>query len=72
MPRHWDQFADDAGLSRAQTRKRVMQIATAMPTAATQLRSAVPFADQPVIDSIVQLIGKRCELTVRRLTDKQA
>ena len=72
MPKHWDQFADDAGLSRAQTRKRVMQIATAMPTAATQLRSAAPFADQPVIDSIMQLIAKRCELTVRRLADKKA
>lgn len=67
--RHWDQFAQAAGLSPAQTRRRVLRIARQLPAAARQLQASASFSNQEVIEKIVTLIEQRAALTVRRLTD---
>ncbi len=67
--RHWDQFAQAAGLSKAQTKKRVLHIALQLPTVAHKLRASQPFAGRPIIAKMVELIDQRTALTIRRLTD---
>jgi serine/threonine-protein kinase HipA len=66
--RHWDQFAEEAGLSKAQARKRILNMARELPVAARRLQAAGPFAAQPLIAKIVEIIEQRAELTVRRLS----
>jgi serine/threonine-protein kinase HipA len=70
--RHWDQFAEGAGLAKAQTRKRVLELARALPTLARQLQSAQDsgFADHPLVERIVSLIEQRSTLAIRRLTGR--
>ena len=74
MARHWEQFARDAGLSPAQVRKRVLHIAQHLPELARQI--LVGFESHgyghPVLNQIVTLVGQRCALTTRRLTDTSA
>jgi serine/threonine-protein kinase HipA len=65
--RHWEQFAEEAGLSKAQTRKRILLLAKALPTSARRLQMKETFADQPLIEQIVALIEQRSALTVLRL-----
>jgi len=65
--RHWDQFAQAAGLSKAQTKKRVLRIAQDLPNAARQLQTLSLFSNQPIVAKIVALIDKRSALTTRRL-----
>lgn len=69
--RHWDQFAQAAGLSAAQTRKRILELARQLPPTARKLQSAPDrgYADHPLIGQIVTLIEQRAALTIRRLTD---
>lgn len=68
--RHWDQFAQSAGLARAPARKRILELAKALPGAARSLQQAVntPFAGNAVVERIVVLIEQRCALTVQRLS----
>ena len=68
--RHWDQFLEAAGLSRAQARKRILALAKSMPITARALRSdpSRGFTSHGVVDQIVTLIEQRCTLTVRRLS----
>lgn len=68
--RHWDAFAEDAGLAKAQAKKRITQLANALPQTAQKLRAdnAFGFADSAIVDQIVALIEKRCFLTIQRLT----
>ena len=70
MVRHWDQFANEAALSPAQVKKRVLDIAKRLPglARATQARFLSQGYSHPVIDQIVTLIDQRCALTIRRLT----
>ncbi|EHN63761.1 HipA domain-containing protein [Comamonas testosteroni] len=67
--RHWEQFAEEAGLAKAATRKRLQQLANELPTAARKLQAAPPhgFVGNAVVEQIVQLIEQRCTLTLRRL-----
>jgi serine/threonine-protein kinase HipA len=65
--RHWAQFADAAGLSKAQTRKRVLRLAQDLPTASRRLQASPAFADQPIVAKIVALIEHRSALTSRSL-----
>ncbi len=67
--RHWDQFAEGAGLARAPARKRILEMARALPAAARDLQSAPGsgFAGNAVIERIRALIEQRCALTVARL-----
>ncbi len=67
--RHWEQFAEEAGLAKAATRRRLLQLATELPAAARKLQVAPQhgFAGNAVVEQIVQLIEQRCALTLRRL-----
>lgn len=67
--RHWDQFAQAAGLSKAQTKKRVLQIAQQLPAVARSLQATPPFAGRPIIDKMIDLMDQRTALTIRRLTE---
>jgi len=65
--RHWDQFAQAAGLSVAQTRKRILEFARLLPEAAREIQS-VPnsgFTGHPLVDKIISLIDQRTALTIR-------
>lgn len=68
--RHWEQFAEAAGLARAQTRKRILGMAQALPRAARTLQATPMFAGEPLIEQIATLIEQRAALTVRRLTEE--
>ena len=72
--RHWDQFAEGAGLARAQAKRRILELAKSLPLAVRKLQSdpGCGFADNPVVERIIALIEQRCALTVRRLTDHAA
>ena len=40
--RHWEKFAEAAGLSKAQTKQRVLRIAEDLPSVARQLKALNP------------------------------
>lgn len=60
--RHWDQFAQEVGLSKAQARKRIQALAKSMPTTARELQSdpSRGFTGHSVVEQIVTLIEQRC------------
>lgn len=70
--RHWDRFAQAAGLSVAQTRKRILGLCQRLPHVARTLQASADneFTGNPLVEQIVQLIEQRSALTIRRLTDK--
>ncbi len=67
--RHWDELAQEAGLAKGLTRKRVLTLAKLLPGAARQLLAdpVQGFAGQALVTRIITLIEQRCALTVRRL-----
>lgn len=67
--RHWEQFAQAAGLSPAQVKKRVLAIARQLPHEAAALRSSfvTQGLDHDILGKIVDLIERRCLLTSKRL-----
>ena len=69
QPRHWEQFAQAAELSKAQTRKRVLHIAQQLPTVARQLQTSQPFVGQQIIAKMIELMDQRAALTMRRLSE---
>lgn len=66
--RHWEAFAQSAGLSPAQTRRRILRMARQLPEVANRLQSQPHFDGQPIVARIVALVAQRSALTVRRLT----
>ena len=66
--RHWEKFAEAAGLSWAQTRKRVIRMAAQLPSMARHLQAEAAYRDAALIGDIANLIGQRCDLTLRRFT----
>lgn len=72
--RHWEGFADEAALSSAQVKKRILDIAKRLPNLAHATRAT--FQSQghrhPIIDQVVTLIEQRCALTIHRLAAPQA
>lgn len=68
--RHWDQFAQAAGLSVAQARKRILELAKQLPLTARKLQSAQDsgFAGHLLVEQIITLIEQRATLTILRLT----
>ncbi|MDD4927873.1 MAG: type II toxin-antitoxin system HipA family toxin [Gallionella sp.] len=68
--RHWEQFATAVGLSVAQARKRILELARQLPLAARKLQSSPDhgFSNNRVVEQIVSLIEQRSALTIRRLT----
>ncbi|WP_396434386.1 type II toxin-antitoxin system HipA family toxin [Limnohabitans sp.] len=68
--RHWDQFAQSAGLSRAPARKRIVALAKALPLAARSLQQASgsPYGGSAVVARILVLIEQRCAWTLERFS----
>jgi serine/threonine-protein kinase HipA len=68
--RHWDQFADSAGLAKAQARRRILELAKSLPPTARKLQCDPEqgFAGNTVVEQVIALIEQRCALTIRRLT----
>ncbi len=68
--RHWEQFATSAGLSPAQAKKRILEIAKRLPDLARTTRAnlALEGNSHTILAKIVTLIEQRCALTTRRLT----
>ena len=68
--RHWDRFAEDIGLTKAQARRRVLKLARSLPAIANKLRRDPQkgFSGKVLIDRIHDLIEQRCALTIKRLT----
>jgi serine/threonine-protein kinase HipA len=72
--RHWEQFAESAGLTKSQAKKRILALAKSLPATARKLQSApgYSFAGNAVVEQINLLIEQRCALTSRRLTNPAA
>ena len=72
--RHWDQFAEAAGLAKAQAKRRILALAKSLPASARKLQSEPGhnFAGNGVVERINALIEQRCALTIRRITDPAA
>ena len=70
--RHWEQFAEAAGLSWAQTRKRVLRMAQELPGIARQQQALAPFADQRIVARIVALIEQRSAVAAGRLLERNS
>jgi serine/threonine-protein kinase HipA len=66
--RHWDQFAEGAGFTKAQTKRRILELAKSLPPTARKLQSdpGHGFAGSAVVERIAALIEQRCALTSRR------
>ena len=71
---HWDQFAESVGLSKAQSKRRTLELARSLPPTAHELRSVpgLGFAENVLVERIIALLEQRCALTIRRLTDPTA
>lgn len=69
--RHWQQFTDAAGLSWAQAKRRILEVARMLPPIARKLQSnpGHGFAGNAVIEQIITLIEQRSALTIRRLSE---
>lgn len=72
--RHWEQFAEGVGLTKAQAKRRILELAKSLPPTARELQSApgLGFAGNEVVGRIGALIEQRCALTIQRLTDPAA
>jgi hypothetical protein len=72
--RHWEQFAAGVGFTKAQAKRRILELAKLLPATARELQSDPGhcFAGNAVVEQINTLIEQRCALTVRRLTSPAA
>ena len=72
--RHWDQFAEGVGFTKAQAKRRILELTKLLPATARKLQSDPEqgFAANAVVEQINALIEQRCALTIRRLTDPAA
>jgi serine/threonine-protein kinase HipA len=68
--RHWEQFAEGVGFTKAQAKRRILELAKLLPATARKLQSdpVHSFAGNAVVEQINTLIEQRCALTIRRLT----
>lgn len=69
--RHWERFFEEAGLAKAQARRRILALSRSLPTVARRLQSGPGrgFSGNAVVERINVLIERRCALTIRRLTE---
>lgn len=69
--RHWEQFAESAGFTKAQARRRIVEVAMSLPVTAGKLQREAEhgFAGNAVVERINALIEQRCALTIRQLTE---
>jgi serine/threonine-protein kinase HipA len=68
--KHWEQFAESVGLTKAQAKRRILALAKSLPATARKLQSdpRQSFAGNSVVEKINALIEQRCALTIRRLS----
>ena len=69
---HWEQFAQAAGLSPVQVKKRILTLASLLPSESVSLRHELTTQDlnHDILSEIVGIIEKRCQLTYKRLEAK--
>jgi serine/threonine-protein kinase HipA len=72
--RHWEQFAQEAGLAKPQAKKRILNLAKSLPVAARQLQANPQkgFAQHKLVEQIIELIEQRCTLAIARLSAPEA
>ncbi len=72
--KHWERFAEGAGLAKAQAKRRILELAKSLPPTARELQSApgLGFDVNAVVEEILVLIEQRCALTIKRLADPAA
>ena len=72
--RHWEQFAEEAGLAKPQAKKRILELAKSLPIKARLLQadSKRGFSQHDLVGQIVLLIEQRCALTTKRLTPTES
>ena len=72
--RHWEQFAERSGFTKGQAKRRILELATSLPSTARKLQSdpTQRYSGNAVVERINALIEHRCALTIRRLTDPAA
>ncbi len=72
--RHWEQFAEGVGFTKAQAKRRILELAKLLPATARKLQSdpGHGFAGNAVVEQINTLIQQRCALTIQRFTDPAA
>jgi serine/threonine-protein kinase HipA len=69
---HWEQFAESVGFTKAQAKRRILELAKALPAKARALQfdPEQSFADKAIVEQINALIEQRCALTIRRLSER--
>ena len=69
---HWEQFAQAAGLSPVQVKKRILTLASLLPSEAVSLRHefTTQNLNHDILSEIVGIIEKRCQLTYKSLEAK--
>lgn len=69
--RHWEQIAVGAGFTKAQAKRRILELAKSLPATARKLQSdpGHGFAGNMVVERVITLIEQRCALTIQRLSD---
>ena len=69
---HWEQFAQAAGLSPIQVKKRILTLASLLPSESVSLRHELTTQDlnHDILSEIVGIIERRCQLTCKRLEAK--
>lgn len=72
--RHWMQFAEGVGLTKSQSKRRILELARSLPTTARQLQSDARygFSGNTVVEQINGLIEQRCAMTIRRFQNADA
>jgi len=70
--RHWERFATAAGLSPAQVKKRILNIAKRLPDLAAKTITVFEAEGygHTILPQIMSLIEQRCALTIRCLTSE--
>lgn len=69
--RYWEQFAEGVGFTKAQAKRRTLELTKLLPATARKLQSDPRhrFSGNAVVEQINTLIEQRCTLTIRRLAD---
>ena len=62
--RHWEQFAEAAGLGVPQSKKRLSELAESLQIAARQLQSEPEFANLAIVEKIIQIIEARVDRVI--------
>lgn len=71
-PRHWERFAKEAGLAFPQVRRRLLDLAKALPEAArdVQRRFAAEGMDRPVLNKVITTIDRETKLVIDRFASR--